>query len=53
MCPHCHNQYRNILGGRWSDIGEAQRICSVEGCSNEADYYVDFKAEEIDIKEEL
>lgn len=69
MCTHCHNQYKNILGGRCSDKGKASGfcsaegcdneagyyvgICSVEGCDNEADYYVDFKAKEIDIKEEL
>lgn len=53
MCPHCHNKYRNMLGSRCSDVGEAQGTCSVEGCSNEADYYVDFKTEEINIKEEL
>ena len=53
MCPHCHNKYRNMLGSKCSDIGEAQGTCSVEGCSNEADYYVDFKTEEINIKEEL
>lgn len=53
MCPHCHNKYKTILGGRCSDIGEAQGICFVEGCNNEADYYVDFKRNEIEIKEEL
>lgn len=53
MCPHCHNKYKTILGGRCSDTGEEQGICSVEGCDNEADYYVDFKRDEIEIKEEL
>lgn len=52
MCPHCHSKYKNILGNRCSDIGEAPGTCSVEGCDNEADYYVDFRKDEIEIKEE-
>ena len=42
MCPHCHRKYRKILLGHFDDGGTAQAICSVKGCNNEADYYVDF-----------
>lgn len=49
MCPRCHNKYRGILGNRCSDKGEAQGVCSVEGCENEADYYVDFAVTEVKI----
>ena len=49
MCPHRHNKYKNILGLRCSDKGEAQGVCGVQGCNNEADYYVDFKPNEIKI----
>lgn len=46
MCPHCHNKYRGILGNRCDD-GGAMGICSVKGCKNEANYYVDFNRNEI------
>lgn len=42
MCPHCHRKYRGILGNRCDDGGTAQGMCSVKGCNNQADYYVDF-----------
>jgi hypothetical protein len=47
MCPHCHNKYRGILGNRADDGGTACGTCSVEGCENEADYYVDFDEKEV------
>lgn len=43
MLARCHNRFKNILKGHCSDKGDAQGICSVAGCSNEADYYVDFE----------
>lgn len=55
MCPKCFKKYKSILTGNnvsISDYGEAQGICSVKGCQNEADYYVDFIKNEIKIKEE-
>ena len=42
MCPHCHRKYRKILAGHF-DVG-GQATCSVAGCTNEANYYVDFYA---------
>lgn len=45
MCSKCHNKYKSILGQRAS-IG-AIGICSVKGCENEANYYVDFDEKEI------
>lgn len=44
MCPHCHRKYRGILRGRFDGNGSAQATCSVNGCNNEAAYYVDFLA---------
>lgn len=51
MCPHCYNKYRNILGNRVDDGGIAQGTCSVRGCTNEADYYVDFDKNEVEFRE--
>lgn len=45
MCPHCHNKYRGILGKRASH--GAMGTCSVKGCENEAEYYVDFAENEV------
>ena len=45
MCPHCHNKYKNILGQRAGD--GAMGTCSVNGCMNEANYYVDFDMKEV------
>lgn len=47
MCPHCHNKYRGILGNRADDGGTACGTCSVKGCENDADYYVDFNMNEV------
>ena len=49
MCPHCHRKYRGILGNRCDDGGTAQGTCSVKGCNNQADYYVDFYPNETKI----
>ena len=46
LCPHCHNKYKSILGKR-ADRGSAWGTCSVDGCENEADYYVDFNEKEV------
>ena len=47
MCPHCYNRYKDILENRADEGGTAQGICSVKGCNNEADYYVDFSEGEV------
>lgn len=46
MCPCCYSKYKNMLGNRVSD--GAIGICSVNGCENEADYYVDFGEKEVE-----
>ena len=48
LCPHCHNKYKGILGGRISDGGSGVAACSVKGCRNEnAGYYVDFSKSDV------
>lgn len=49
MCKHCHNKYRSILGNRVSESASDSAICSVKGCNNKADYYVDFDGVEVQI----
>ena len=39
ICQHCVDKY-NINKEVLDDAGSG--ICGVEGCENEADYYVDF-----------
>lgn len=51
MCPHCHNKYRGILCKR-VNRGSAWGTCSVDGCENEADYYVDFDMNEVTFRED-
>lgn len=51
MCPHCHNKHRGILGNRADDGGTACGTCSVKGCENDADYYVDFNMNEVTFTE--
>ena len=46
MCTHCRNKYKSILGNRVDDCGSG--FCSVKGCENEADYYVDFDMNEVE-----
>lgn len=45
MCIHHRNQYKSILGNRLDP--SASGVCSVAGCSREADYYVDFDDSEV------
>lgn len=47
MCPHCHNKYKGILGNRVDDGASAFGTCSVKGCENEANYYIDFHKDEV------
>lgn len=46
MCKSCHRKHRHILKGRF-DNNPGVGTCSVKGCENEADYYVDFKPEDV------
>lgn len=45
MCPSCHHKYRGILGNRCDNTGSG--ACSVKGCEQMADWYVDFSADEV------
>jgi hypothetical protein len=46
MCKHCYDKHKGILGNRVDDCGSG--LCSVKGCNNEADYYVDFDMNEVE-----
>lgn len=48
ICPHCRNKYKSILGNRVDDDNSAWGTCSVKGCYNFADFYVDFNANEVE-----
>ena len=45
MCSHCLNKNKDILENKYH-YG-AMGTCSVQGCENEADYYVDFNMTEV------
>lgn len=47
ICEDCLNKHKDILGNRVDD-GGACGICSVKGCNNVADYYVDFDKNEVE-----
>lgn len=47
MCPHCYRKYRGILGQRADEGGTAGGTCYVKGCTNQADYYIDFSENEV------
>ena len=48
MCPRCYKKYRSILGNRVHRDGSGEARCYVCGCeATDADYYVDFKPEEV------
>lgn len=47
LCPDCYKRYGEVLGNRVDECGCARGICSIKGCANEADYYIDFKANEV------
>lgn len=49
MCKHCHNKYRSILKNKSSSGGSGLATCSVKGCENKADYYVDFDGAEVKV----
>ena len=45
MCEECYKKHKDILGNRVDDFGSG--VCSVKGCQNEADHYVDFLKDEV------
>lgn len=47
MCPRCRDRYFKYLKNKVDDCVPAGLTCSVLGCFNEADFYVDFEPEEI------
>lgn len=47
ICPSCLAKYRKSINSGWIDEGSASGICSVKGCKNEADSYVDFHSGEV------
>lgn len=51
MCPHCRKKYRGILGRRVDDGNSPWGVCSVKGCENDAEYYVDFNRNEVEFSE--
>lgn len=52
MCPQCYQKYRDIIRNKADDGGTAPGTCSVAGCENEADYYVDFNVNEVSFAKE-
>ena len=46
MCESCYKKHKNVIGNR-IDKGSARGICSVAGCGNEAEHYVDFWEKEV------
>ena len=51
ICESCYQKHKKKIGNR-IDIGSANGYCSVEGCWNDADHYVDFVPDDIQIIEE-
>lgn len=47
LCSKCQNKYKDILGERISKSGAKDNMCSVRGCFEETEYYVDFKKDEV------
>jgi hypothetical protein len=48
ICPCCLEKYKSILGNRVDEVGYG--TCSVEGCWNKAEHYVDFDQNEVYIQ---
>lgn len=46
ICTECFKKYHGAFGRRISS-NPSEDICSVKGCENEADYYVDFLKNEV------
>ena len=50
VCDECYEKYKSAPGGKCDDGDTASGICSVKGCGNAANYYVDFSSEEVNVK---
>jgi len=48
ICQNCVNKHKNKIDKFILDEGGGG-ICGVEGCNNEADYYIDFPDAELKI----
>lgn len=48
LCPSCMEKYKDMISDKVSD--GAMGTCSVKGCQNEAEYYIDFKEKEVTFK---
>ena len=52
MCPQCYNKYKNAIEERADDGGIAGGTCSVKGCNNQSDRYVDFWQDEVSFEQD-
>lgn len=46
ICPKCRQAFGSLLGSCIDDYGSG--CCSVLGCNNDGDFYVDFSADEVE-----
>ena len=46
ICESCYQKHKAEIGNK-IDQGSANGYCSVEGCENEAEHYVDFMPEDV------
>lgn len=46
ICTECFKKYHGAFGRRISS-NPSEDICSVKGCENEADYYIDFLKDKV------
>lgn len=51
ICDTCYQKYKTEIGDR-IDKDSANGYCSVKGCWNEAEHYVDFTPEDVQIVKE-
>lgn len=47
MCSHCYEKHKDELEDKADNGGVG--TCSVSGCNNHADYYIDFNKDEVNI----
>lgn len=52
MCEECRRKYAHLLGGRVSPEDGNSDWCSVSGCGNSGNYYVDFAEGEVTYMQE-
>jgi hypothetical protein len=51
MCRDCRDKHKNILGeNRIDNNSSGLGVCSVDGCWNEYDCYVDFDMNEVEFE---